>query len=194
MASLPTLRRRDLLKLGLGGIGLVAAVKVVGRVVVGVEPLTRTGPALTHLTARQAATVLAAVGPMLGTTAESARLLNQWDPAAAVDRFFDLVPPDQRALLGTALALLEEWTLGLSGFSRQDAQGRADWLEAWRTSGLAVHRSTWGFLHAALSAAWAATPLAWEAVDYPGPCVPSGLHRGRRPGQSVPFDWDPAVP
>jgi hypothetical protein len=193
VSTSPRFRRRDFLGFGVAGVGILVGVKVVGRVVIGVEPTGREGPPLQHLSERHAATVVAAVGPMLGAQAEDARVRGRWDPAAAVDRFFDLMAPDQRQLLGVALTLLEEWTVGLRGFSKQDAAGRAAWLEAWRVGSLPVHRSTWGFLHAALAAAWAATPDGWEQLGYPGPCVASVGHAGRMPGQSVSFDWDESV-
>lgn len=191
MASFRPLRRRDFLALTVLGVGGLAAVKVCGRLLVGAaDPAFPPGPApLQHLSPRQAAIATAAALAMVGPAAEAAYLAKRWQPAAGVDGLLDLLYPDQRALIGLGLNLLEEWTLGLRGFSSWDRPTQRAFLDDWRTSPLGLKRSIWGFLHAATCSSFSGTEAGWELVGYPGPCV------GRRaPGQSALVDWDEAVP
>ncbi len=186
------LRRRDLLKASLLAVAGLSAIKVVGRVVIGVEPPTPAAdPArLRHLSPRQAATVTAAALAMLGEAGEAAFAAQTWDPAAGVDDLLEQMAPDQRALIGVVITLLEEWTLGLRGFSRRSREQQRAILADWRDSGLAVHRSGWGVLHVTCAVSFTGIEAGWAVMDYPGPCVGTG----RMPGQTALFDWDESVP
>lgn len=184
------LRRRDFLALSALGVGTLAVAKVGGRWALGVTPPARALPALTHLSARQAATVTAAALAMVGPRAEAAYDAGRWDPAGDTDALLGRLAADQRDQLLMALTLFEEWTLGLSGFSSWTREAQRARLAAWRTADLGLKRSVWGFLHAATCSSFSGTEAGWEAMGYPGPTVGTG----RPPGQTAAFDWDEAVP
>lgn len=184
------LRRRDFLAATVLGVAGLAALKVGGRWFVGVPAPSRPLPALTHLDAWRAGTVVAAALAMVGPRGEAAYEAGRWDPAADVDRLLGGLAADQRDQLLLALRLFEEWTVGLDGFSSWDRETQRSTLAAWRTSRLGLQRSVWSFLHAACGSSFSGIEAGWEAMDYPGPCVGTG----RAPGQSAAFDWDEAVP
>ena len=163
------LRRRDFLALSVLGMGGLIGVKVGGRYLVGVQAPVRALPALTHLSTRHAATITAAALAMVGPAAEAAYGAGVWDPAADVDNLMGRLAQDQRSQLAIGLTLFEEWTLGLSGFSAWSREAQRAHLARWRTSSLAVHRSIWGFLHAACCSSFSGTEAGWQVMDYPGP-------------------------
>lgn len=168
----------------------MATLKVGGRWALGVAAPGRPLPVLTHLAPRQAATVTAAALAMVGPRGEAAYNAGRWEPVADVDALLGRLPADQRDQLTLALTLFEEWTVGLSGFSSWDRATQQQTLAAWRTSRLGLQRSVWGFLHAACCSSFSGSDAGWEAMAYPGPNVGTD----RPPGQTIPFDWDEAVP
>lgn len=184
------LRRRDFLALSALGVGGLAALKVGGRWAIGVTSPARLVPALSHLSARQAAIVTAAALAMVGPRGEAAYAAGAWDPAGDTDALLGRLAADQRDQLGLALHLFEEWTWGLTGFTSWSRAEQRATLAAWRTSRLGLKKSVWGFLHAATCSSFSGTPAGWAAMAYPGPCVGTG----RPPGQTASFDWDEAVP
>jgi hypothetical protein len=191
-SKLPRLRRRDFLALSVLGVGGLAVLKIGGRLVVGAaDPaLSIDAGTLQHLSQRQAAIVTAASHAMLGDASEAAYMAGRWSPASEIDALMGNLPQSQRAQIGLGLNLLEEWTWGLRGFSSWDRGTQRAFLDGWRTSSLAVHRSIWGFLHLACAAGFSGTEAGWEVMDYPGPCVGTN----RSPGQTAHFEWDEAVP
>lgn len=184
------LRRRDFLAAAVLGVAGLAALKVGGRWLVGVPAPARALPALTHLDARRAATVTAAALALVGPRGQAAYEAGRWDPAADVDALLGRLHADTRDQLLLGLVLFEEWTWGLSGFSSWDRTTQVATLAAWRTSGLALQRGIWGFLHAACCSSFSGVEAGWEAMGYPGPCVGTA----RAPGQTAAFAWDEAVP
>ena len=108
-----------------------------------------------------------------------------------VDGMFGNLAPDQRQALGMGIHLLEEWTVGLTGFSRLSRDNQVAFLAGWRTSRLALHRTVWGALHAMTVSSFAAVEAGSKTLmGHPGPCVGTG----RPPGQTALFVWDEAVP
>ena len=186
----PKLRRRDFLR---GSVALVAGYGLVKGGVRGWAWSSAPPPAtpLQHLPPRLAATVRMAALNLIGPAGEIAFATGRWDPVADVDRLLGVLAPDQVQLLCVGMGLLEEWTWGLRGFSEQGRKAQRARLEAWRESDLALHRSVWGFLHAGTALSFSTCQAGWDRMGYPGPCVGEG---GRKPGQSVRFDWDPVVP
>ncbi len=193
MSSPPRrLRRRDFLALSVVGVGGAALIKVGGRWVIGASdpPGSPDLSGLLHLSQRQARIVTAAALAMVGPAAEEAFVQGKWSPARGVDDLLGRLASDQRSQLGVALHLLEEWTVGLRGFSSWSREDQRALLARWRTSSLGLHRSVWGFLHAATASTFSGSEAGWEVMGYPGPCV--GL--GRSPGQTAIFEWDERVP
>jgi hypothetical protein len=184
-----TLRRRDFLALSVAGVAGLALLKVGGRALLGVTPPKRVR-SYTHLSARQAATITAAGLAFVGPAGDAAYSAGDWDPAEGMDQMLALLAPDQRGQIGMAVLLLEEWTLGLSGFSSWSRDAQLALLASWRTSSLALHRTIWGLLHAATCSTFSGTEAGWVVMDYPGPCVGAG----RPPGQTAAFEWDEIVP
>ncbi len=187
------LRRRDFLKAGVAGLAGLAALKVGARVLWGAAP----GPAplplsrLHHLSARQEAIVTAVALAMVGPAAAPAYIAGDWDPAGHVDNVMSGLAPDQAQALGLGIHLLEEWTLGVTGFSRLSTENQVAFLAGWRTSSLALKRTVWGALHAATVSSFSAVDAGSKGLmGHPGPC----LGTGRPPGQTVQFEWDEAVP
>jgi len=184
-------RRRDLLKWSIVGVGGLAVLKVGGRLFIGAAP-----PAIpissdvNHLNPRRAAIVTAAALAMTGPAGEEAYLRGRWDPAVGVDQLLGRLASDQRTIAGVGIDLLEEWCLGMKGFSSWTRERQVALLASWRTSNLVLHRSVWSFLHAATCSSYSATEAGWETMNYPGPNV--GTERA--PGQSALFTWDEAVP
>lgn len=192
MPELPKLDRRDFLKAGAISLAAYAA----GKAAVGAfsrTPLVSRAK-LAHLSPKQAAIIEAAAVAIVGPQGLIALTAGEWDPAADVDTMLGRMPEDQRGLLGIALHLFENARLGFRGFSRLRADQQEMHLEAWRTGGLALQRSTWGFLHAATASSFSGCEAGWRAMGYPGPCMPSQSSPGRPPGQSALFPWDEKVP
>lgn len=185
------LRRRDLLALPVLLAGSAAAIKLGGRWLVGVsEPVRAPSVPLHHLSARQAATLTAAALAVAGPAAEAAYRAGTFDPVATAEGWLAGVAPDQAKTLALTLTILEEWTLGLRGFSSRTRDEQRSQLARWRNSDLTLKRQVWGVVHVFGTASFAGTEAGWAAMDYPGPCVGTG----RVPGQTAPFEWDPVVP
>ena len=194
-AALPRFRRRDFLRFSALGLGAYAVVKAGwGGLASPTERAATQAEELAHLTARQATVLKAALPLIAGPTAEAAFHAGRWNPLPDVDTMLARLAPDQRGLLGTALHLFEHGHGGWRPFSRLGRGRQLAYLATWRTSSLAVRRSTWGFLHAAGSYSFAGTQAGWALMDYPGPCLPYAGFAGRAPGQSTSFAWDPKVP
>ncbi len=187
---MPDFSRRQLFALPVLAAGGLAAAKVGGRWLLGAEGPSRPLPELTHLSPRQAAIVTAAALAMVGPAAEAAYEAGRWEPARDVDGLLGRLAADQRTTVGVGIHLLEEWTLGMRGFSSWDRATQRSTLTAWRTSGLALHRSVWGFLHAATCSSFSGSEAGWELAGYPGPLVGSS----RPPGQSATLEWGEGVP
>lgn len=193
MAEQRTLRRRDFLFAGVAGLGGLAAIKVGARVLWGNLPpeLSRPTSRLSQLSARQEATVTAVALAMLGPQAKAAYLAGDWDPAGHMDGLLASFPPDQQKTVGAGIYLLEEWTFGVTGFSRLSRDKQVAFLAGWRTSSLAVHRTLWSVLHAGTVSSFSAISVGSKGVmGHPGPCVGTG----RPPGQTAQFVWDEVVP
>lgn len=188
------MKRRDLLKGGLALAGLLAVTKAGGRWLIGAQQPALPLPELRYLSPRQASIVVAAACAMVGPAATEDYASGAWDPVTDFEDLIGAMAADQRDLAATGLHLFEEWTFGLTGFSGQDLATQQDILAAWRTSDNPLQLSIWGLLHAATTSSYGKTAAYWERVGYPGPCVPSGPHRGRPPGQVAAFEWDEVVP
>lgn len=146
---------------------------------------------LQYMSTRHEAIVVAVALAMLGDSAEAAYLEGRWDPAGHVDGMLGDLAPDRRRDLKLGILLLEEWTLGLTGFSRMSRDKQVAFLTGWKTSSLAVHRTIWGSLHAATVSSFTAVEAgSKDLMGHPGPCISTG----RPPGQTVAVVWDEAVP
>jgi hypothetical protein len=165
----------------------LAGVKAVARL--GFGPHADREKPLRFLTDREAAIARAAAVAMVGEVARPT-LGTGWDPAADLDDLLLGLAEDQRVAARAGLHLLEEWTLGLHGFSSRDVLEQREILAEWRTSSIALQRTVWGLLHAASCSSWSGRSDAWGLMGYPGPCVGTD----RSPGQSATFDWNPRVP
>lgn len=188
------MKRRDLLKGGLALAGLLAVTKAGGRWLIGAETPQLPLPTLRFLSERQASIVVAAACAMVGPQAEADYAAGDWDPVTDFEGLLDGMAPDQRDLAATGLHLFEEWTFGLTGFSGQDRATQLDILAAWRISDNPLQLSVWGLIHAATTSSYGKARVAWDRLGYGGPCVPSGEHKGRPPGQLAAFEWDEVVP
>lgn len=187
----PKLRRRDFLKLGALALGAYGLGKAgIGLLAGAPGP----GPTLTHLSAKQTAIVTAAAAVIVGAAGRAALEQDAWHPAADVDAMLGRMAADQRAMLGVALHLVENATWGLRGFTSLSPERQAAHLAGWQTSGVALKRGIWGFLHAATATSFASTEAGWQAMGYPGPCIAAAGSPGRAPGQSALYDWDEKVP
>ena len=191
----PGLRRRALLRT-VAVLGGLAAIKGIGRAVIGTVPPA--GPTIGGpwqiLTPTAAATITHVALALLGEPGQRAFAERGWRPADGVDRLLGgLAPDQQKALLG-AIRLVEEWTPGWYGLSGLSPASQHAALESWRTSRLALRRSVWGFLHAATRSSFADSTYGWSWIGYPGPCRTDVGYAGRAPGQSVAFVWDERVP
>ena len=114
----PGLRRRALLRT-VAVLGGLAAIKGIGRAVVGTVPPA--GPTIGGpwqiLTPTAAATITHVALALLGEPGQRAFAERGWRPADGVDRLLGgLAPDQQKALLG-AIRLVEEWTPGWYGLS-----------------------------------------------------------------------------
>lgn len=191
-----SLRRRDLLKVGAVGLFGLAALRVAARAVAGTAPppISHDPARLKLLSPRQEAVVTAAARVMAGPSAEAAYGAGVWDPAADIDALLGHLAPDQAKMLGFALLLLEESTWSARGFSGLERAEQEQVLLAWSSSGLALKRSVWGFLHSAAASSWSGSQAGWALLGYPGPCRPGPAGPGRQPGQLARFSWDEVVP
>lgn len=190
--TLPRFRRRDFLRLGALALAAYGLGKT-GLALRGSSALADT-PSLRFLSAKQAAIVAAAAAGIVGPAGAAALAQGAWNPAADVDDMLGRMAPDQRGMLGVALHLFENATWGLRGFTALSPERQIAHLAAWQTSGLALKRSIWGFLHAATATSFASTEAGWRVMGYPGPCVAAGGSQGRAPGQSALYAWDEKVP
>lgn len=188
----PRLRRRDFLKFGALAVGAYGLGKA-GLAMLGGDAPARPAT-LAHLSPKQAAIVTAAAAVIVGAAGRAALAQSLWNPAADVDGMLERMAPDQRAMLGVGLHLVENATWGLRGFTSFSFERQAAHLDAWRTSGVALKRGIWGFLHAATATSFASTAAGWKAMGYPGPCLASSGAPGRPPGQSAAYTWDEKVP
>lgn len=188
----PRLRRRDFLKFGALALGAYGLGKAGFGLLGGPAPAHR--EKLSHLSPKQAAIVTAAAGAIVGAAGRQALTQGAWSPAADVDEMLDRMAPDQRGMLGIGLHLVENATWGLRGFTSLPPERQEAHLDAWRTSGVALKRGIWGFLHAATATSFASTGAGWKAMGYPGPCVAANGAPGRPPGQSAAYTWDEKVP
>lgn len=187
----PKLRRRDFLKLGALALGAYGLGKTGFSLLARVPAPPRK---LAHLSAKQAAIVTDAAAVIVGAAGRAALAQGAWNPAADVDAMLGRMAPDQRAMLGVALHLVENATWGLRGFTRLSLERQTAYLAGWQTSGVALKRGIWGFLHAATATSFASTEAGWRAMAYPGPCIAAAAFPGRPPGQSAFYDWDEKVP
>lgn len=185
------LRRRDLLRGALTGLGALAVIKVGGRVVFGPKVGAER---LAHLSPRQEAIYVAAALVVVGAPGQAAYAAGGWDPAFDLDGVLGLMAPDQARLVGVGLHLFEEWTPGLTGFAERSEAERLAWLERWRLSDLGIQRSLWAVIHSLSSASFAGTSAGLAYLGHPGPCVASPGYPGRAPGQTAPVIWDEIVP
>ena len=192
----PHFRRRDFLKWSVGAVAGYGLVKAGLAAAIGPQRQSRLllATRLKVLSPKQESIVTAVALAITGPAAKSAYEKGAWDPAFEVDGLLSRLPQDQRTMLGVAMHLFENWNWGLTGFTRLSPEEQLAYLAAWRTSSIALKRTTYGFLHAATAAAFSSVDAGWSAMDYPGPCVPSGKYTGRAPGQSTYFEWDPRVP
>jgi hypothetical protein len=192
----PYLHRRDFIRLSVVAVAGYGLIKTGFAAGAGPKRLGRTlhTARLKVLGARQEAIVTRVALAITGPAAEAAYERGEWDPAYEIDGLLARLPEDQQKLLGIAIYLFENWNWGLKGFTRMPHERQAAYLAKWRTSSIALQRSTWGFLHAASVAAFSSLEAGWSVLDYPGPCVPSGKYTGRAPGQTALFEWDPGVP
>lgn len=189
MIEMKHFTRRQFLSIPVFAAAGVAAVKLGGRWLFGTAPGTQPLPALQYLSAHQAHIVTAAALAMVGPAAERAYVTGTWSPVADFEALLARLPQHQRTQIGVGLYILEEWTLGLSGFSSWTREEQREQLARWRTSTLSLHRSIWSFLHASCCSSFSGTDAGWSVMSYPGPCV-----KRRAPGQTAPVIWDDRVP
>lgn len=189
------LRRRDFLRRSVIVVLVFGVVKGAWRTLRApdVPAVSRDPQRLVLLTPRTEAIYTAAALAMVGPTALLAYDAGEWDPAADFDALLGRLAPDQASLVSTGLLVLQEWTLGFTGFTELSRDDQIARLEAWRTGSLGLHRSVWGVIHAGACSSFSSRSVGWRVMGYPGPCLATD-GPGRPPGQTAPFVWDPEVP
>lgn len=190
---MPTLSRRQIFAACASALGGLAAAKAGVRWLRQPAAPPRAVP-LAHLGPSSEAVITAAALVLIGPAGVAAHAAGRWDPAADTDALLGLLAPDQRQLVLVGVHLLQEWSWGASGFTDVDPEAQAAWLDGWRTSGLALHRGVWGFLHAAAASSFSGVDDGWARMGFPGPCVAGARGAGRSPGQAAAFVWDEVVP
>jgi hypothetical protein len=96
----------------------------------------------------------------------------------AIDAYLVGLPEGDVAQIGQCLTAIEQATLPFGGhlrrFSALDAVARADVLEAWRTSSVALVRLGFRSLAALVFLAYYRDAASWRPLGYPGPVLPQG--------------------
>ncbi len=188
--QLPNLNRRDFLKAGALGLVGYSVIKA------GLSySASAKGQATTRvLTATQAQTMRYAALRLNGQASEASLNDGIWDPVATLDEMLVSMPSDQASLIAVGLSIFEYGRLGPAPFSTLSADGQLAHLENFRMSSMGLKRGIWGILRAASSLAYCGSTAGWEALGYPGPCIPTSDHPGRAPGQTTAYVWDERVP
>lgn len=169
---MPPPTRRDLLKLGLFGAGLLA----IGGVGLGLRPGSQ-APVPPELAALEPAAfrVLVAVAdrvcPATGRLPSAAEI----GVAERIDAHLATLHPDDVAQLSRALLLLENGLVGLllggqaAPFTLRSPEAQDRTLDRWRSSRFVVLRSAFKALRALCATTYYADPRVARAVGYPAP-------------------------
>ncbi len=167
------MKRRTLLKVGLGGGVLLA----LGGVGLSLRGPTRNRPVpdtLRVLSDRQYLT-LAAVAARVALPGEGGPTSDEVGVAAKLDQLFATMHPGDVKDIQQLLDLLDNALGGLllggrtQTFTGSTTAQQDEILSEWRTSGLSVRRTGYKVLAGLCAATYHADPKTYASVGYPGP-------------------------